>query len=105
MSQYGETLAIKNGQLCFPAATEDYRTFIELMNTMYTEGLISQDYFTMDTTTARALMKNGVCGAMADYGLGSTEDFSRMVSGVPIGINGNDVVVSAMPYFFFCRIT
>ncbi len=97
MSQYGEKLAIKNGQLCFPAATEDYRTFIELMNTMYTEGLISQDYFTMDTSTARALMKNGVCGALADYGLGQAEDFSRMVSALPIGINGNDVVVSAMP--------
>lgn len=96
LAQYGEQLALKDGQVVLPAATEDYRTFIELMNTMYTEGLISQDYFTMDTTTARALMKNGVCGAMADYGLNHTEDFSRMVSSLPVSINGNDVIVSAM---------
>ncbi len=97
ISPYGNGFAIKNGELYLPAATEDYRTFIELMNTMYTEGLISQDYFTMDSTTARALMKNGVCGVIADYGLSYAEDFSRMVSALPIGINGNDkVVVSAM---------
>lgn len=94
--EYGTMFAIKDGKVNLPAATEDYRTFIEIMKTCYEEGLISPDYFTMDATTARGYMKAGTCGVLCDYTLGNTEVFSDWVAVPPILIGDNDqIVVSA----------
>lgn len=56
MTKYGEKFLIKDGEVQLPAATEDYRTFIEYMNTMYTEGLLHPDYITMDANTRNGLI-------------------------------------------------
>lgn len=56
VTKYGENFLVKDGEVYLPAATEDYRTFIEYMNTMYTEGLLHQDYITMDANTRNGLI-------------------------------------------------
>ena len=95
-AKYGNNILIKNEEICFGSYTEDYRTFIEIMNTLYTEGLISQDYFTMDKTTARGLMSADVAGVIGDYGLATTqpEDFADWTSVLPMTI-GDDTEVCA----------
>ena len=91
--QYGSGIAIKDEQVHLPAYTEDYRTFIEFMNTLYTEGLISPDHFTMDGTTARGLMQSGVCGVLADWTLTyCSEPFSDWVCAEPICFGDNDEI-------------
>lgn len=92
LSAYGTVFAIKDGQVTLPAATEDYRTFIEVMKTCYEEGLISKDFFTMDTTTARGLTKAGSCGMLGDYTLQHVEDFSDWVAVPFIKLGDNDEV-------------
>ncbi len=52
----GTAIAVKDGEVYLPAATEEYREYIELMHTMYTEGLIPQDYFTMDPETVNSMV-------------------------------------------------
>ena len=93
-SAYGTTFTIKDGEVVYPAFTEDYRTFIEIMNTCYTEGLISQDFFTMDSTTARGLMTSGVCGVACDWTLNNVKDFQNYVALEPFAIGDNEVVMS-----------
>lgn len=92
-SQYGTDMSIKDEQVCLPAYTEDYRTFIEFMNILYTEGLISPDHFVMDGTTARGLMKSGVCGALADWVLAyCSEPYEDWVCAEPIYFGDNDEI-------------
>ncbi len=56
IGQFGIGMAIKDGQVWMPAATEDYRDFVGLMHTMYEEGLLSQDYFTLDYDTVASMI-------------------------------------------------
>lgn len=50
-----------------PCLQEKYGEYIKLMNTLYTEGLLHPDYYTMDETEERALMAERKCGVQADY--------------------------------------
>lgn len=97
-SKNGISFAIKNEEVWLPAATEDYKTYIEIMKTLYDEKLISEDYFTMDTTTARGLMSADVCGVLGDYGLATTqpEDFADWVSVVPMTIGDTEKVATSV---------
>lgn len=63
---YGASFTIKDGEVVLPCYTEEARYFIQFMNTLYTEGLVSPDYFTMDTSTARGLITAGYCGVFND---------------------------------------
>lgn len=63
-SNNGTEFAIKDGEVCLPAATEDYRTYIEYMKLMYDEGLISRDFLTQEGETALGMASAGQCGVM-----------------------------------------
>lgn len=96
MTKYGTWQSIKDGEVTFPVYTEDYRTFIEIMKTCYEEGLISQDYFTMDGTTMRGLTKAGVSGVACDYTLGNVPDFTDWVEIPPFVIGDNDDIAISL---------
>ncbi len=90
LSEFGTELAIKDGEVSLPASTEDYRTFIEIMKICYDEGLISQDYFTMDKTTVQGLIQSGTCGVLGDITLGYTSDFSEWAAVPLFALGDND---------------
>ena len=92
MDNYGLSWAIKDEEIYLPAYTEDYRHFVEVMHTLYQEGLISQDFFTMESTTMNGLLKNGNGGAMAEGNLTNTADFSQWVMPDPILFGDNDEI-------------
>ena len=71
---YGTAFDLKNNEVVLPCYTEEARAFIEFYHTLYVEGLISPDYFTMDQTTARGLMATGVCGVLGDSTLAALGD-------------------------------
>lgn len=56
---YGIQPGIKDGAITLPVFTEEYREYLEFFHTLYEEGLISSEYFTMDGETQKALAKEG----------------------------------------------
>ena len=59
--------AIRNGETVIPAADPLYKEYLSIMNTLYTEGLISQDFFTIDDTQVRAQNAEGLIGVIAEW--------------------------------------
>ena len=99
--QYGTEIAIKDGEVTLPAYNkEDYKTFIEIMKTCLDEGLISQDYFTMDSTTMAGLSKTGVNGVACGWTLSNIPDYHEWVSIPPFTIGDNDeLAISVDPTY------
>lgn len=96
LSKYGTTVAFKDGKVVLPAYTDDYKSVISIMNTLYTEGLISEDYFSMDKTTMRGLTKAGVAGAVCDSTMGNLADFTEWECMPLFPLNGTkQVAISA----------
>lgn len=97
-NRYGTEFMIKDGEVWFPAMTEDYEYFIQYMKTMYDEGLISKDHFTMDDSTARGLYASGVCAVLGDNGIEISDPEEAMEwTAVPAMTAGdNDTVVASV---------
>lgn len=103
-NKYGSNLMIKDGELVIPAYTESYRDFIKIMNTLYSEGLLARDYFSMSDTTAGGLMRDGSCGALAwwtlEYVGEDPKAFGDIVCANPILFGDNkEIHVSRLNYF------
>lgn len=93
---YGTSFDLKDNQLVLPCYTEEAKEFITFYNTLYKEGLISPDYFTLDQTAARGLMASGVCGVLGDSTLAAIGDaWSSWIALSPLTSNVNDVAVAA----------
>lgn len=93
---YGTSFDLKDNQLVLPCYTEEAKEFITFYNTLYTEGLISPDYFTLDQTAARGLMASGVCGVLGDSTLTAIGDaWPSWVALSPLTSDVNDVAVAA----------
>lgn len=54
-------------EVVVPVLTEKYAELIKLMHTMYSEGLIHPDYYTLDETAKRALFAGNQCGVVGDW--------------------------------------
>lgn len=93
---YGTSFDLKDNQLVLPCYTEEAKEFITFYNTLYKEGLISPDYFTLDQTAARGLMASGVCGVLGDSTLTAIGDaWPSWVALSPLTSDVNDVAVAA----------
>lgn len=94
--KFGTAFDLKNGEVVLPCYTEEAREFITFYNTLYTEGLISPDYFTMDQTAARGLMASGVCGVMGDSTINALGDaWPSWVGLSPLTSDVNDKAVAS----------
>lgn len=94
--EYGTSFDLKNNQLVLPCYTEEAREFLTFYHTLYTEGLISPDYFTIDQTTARGLMSSGVCGVLGDSTITAVGDaWPSWVALSPLTSDVNDKAVAA----------
>lgn len=93
---YGTSFDLKDNQLVLPCYTEEAKEFITFYNTLYNEGLISPDYFTLDQTAARGLMASGVCGVLGDSTLTAIGDaWPSWVALSPLTSDVNDLAVAA----------
>ena len=103
-NKYGSNLMIKDGELVIPAYTESYRDFIKVMSTLYGEGLVAKDYFSVSDTTAGGLMRDGTCGALAwwtlEYVGEDSASFSDIVCANPIKFGDTkEIHVSRLQYY------
>lgn len=91
-SKYGTVPAIKDGKVVLPCMTEDYRTYIKFMNTLFTEGLIDSRYFsTLNSSSVQAMAASGKLGVFGDWTLGAVgKDYKDYVALAPIPMGGND---------------
>lgn len=106
-SNYGTSFSIKDDQVVLPCNTEEYRAFVEYMHMLYTEGLIPQDHFTMDVTTLRGMMADGVCGVLGDYTLiaSQPESFKKWVCVPPASSEYCDMPVASMASIYQVNMT
>jgi ABC-type glycerol-3-phosphate transport system substrate-binding protein len=97
-SRFGTEFAIKDEQVMLPAYSEDYRDFVTIMNTMYMEGLIPHDYFTMNSAQATAKINDastGVHGWWTLQYVGDDWADQELLGPIPMGSN-DDVYVSRL---------
>lgn len=79
------TIGLRNGKAVLPAADrEAYGAYLTLMNTLYTEKLISPDFYTMDATTMKANMAEGRNGVIAQAPFLYTDKFNEWWGAVPL---------------------
>ena len=86
-----------------PCADEKYADFLEVMNTMYTEGLIHPDFLTMDVMTARALYAEGKVAVLADSApyVSRPQDFQNYIALTPLSSNWcEEGVVQMSPAYY-----
>jgi len=51
-----------------PALTEKYYNWVEVFRTMYSEGLMDKDYYTVEDDATRAMIAEGKVACYSDYG-------------------------------------
>ena len=92
-TRFGTEFMIKDEQVYLPAYSEDYRHFVTLMNTMYTEGLIPKDYFSLGSGGATALISDAATGVHGWWTLQYVgDDWADQELLGPIPMGGNDDV-------------
>lgn len=94
---YGTNFTLKGKEVVLPCYTEEAKTFLKFYNTLYAEGLISPDYFTLDQTTTRGLIASGICGVMGDSTLTAVGDnWKPWVGMSPLTSEYNDTAIACM---------
>ena len=92
-TRFGTEFMIKDEQVYLPCYSDEYKEFVRLMHTMYSEGLLPNDYFTMTSEQAVAKINNGSSGVHAWYTLQYVgDDYEDQVLLGPIAMGGNDDV-------------
>lgn len=91
---YHETdIMLRDGQVVMPAYDREvFPTYLETLHTMYTEGLMEQDYYTMDGDTTTAHLTSGMYGVFYQVPgvFGGVEFGSQWWGGKPLTSAYND---------------
>lgn len=92
LSKYGFAPSIKDGEVVLPVMTEDYRTYIGYLKTLFEEGLVDSRYFsTYSSSTVNSQAAQGKVGVFGGSTLGAVgKDYKDYVSLGPIPMGGND---------------
>ena len=64
---YGASWDEETKSVVVPALTEKFADYIKLYHTLYSEGLIHPDYYTIDETTTRGLFAGNQVGVVGDW--------------------------------------
>ena len=90
---------IRNRRVAIPAGEPEWEDFIRLYHTMYSEGLIHPDYFTMaaNRTEARAHFAEGNAGVSSDSApyVSMPNTFAEWVSAAPLTSSANSTAAVA----------
>lgn len=93
----GLSPALRNGEVVIPAADETYLEFLKLLNMYFNEGLISPDFFTLDSTAVNAQMAGGQNVASATGApflqLPNMEDYIQWSHAIPVTSEWNDTPI------------
>lgn len=89
-----ETLiALRDGEVVMPAYDrEAFPAYLETMHTLYTEGLMEQDFYTLDKDTTKAHLTSGMYGVFSEVpGIYGGGEFGQAWwGGIPLTSEYND---------------
>lgn len=95
---------VETNEVVIPCSQEKYGEYVKLLNTLYSEGLIHPDFFTIDKTAARALYAEGSIPVIADAApyLSVPDTFADYVSAIPLSSQWceNGVTRKGLSYSF-----
>ena len=81
----GLSVALRNGEPVLPVADrEAYGEFLKVMNTLYTEGLIDPDFYTMDASATSAILSADRAGYMSCAPFVLTANFGSWWGATPL---------------------
>lgn len=81
----GCSIALRDGEVVLPVADrEAYGAFVEVMKTLYSEGLIDKNFYTTDATSARAIIAEGRTGYLSAAPFVFTADFTSWWGAQPL---------------------
>lgn len=86
-------IALRNGKVVLPAYDrEAFPAYLETMHTIYAEGLMEQDFYTLEKDTCKAHLSSGMYGVFSEVpGLYGGDDFGRQWWGaLPMTSDYND---------------
>lgn len=90
-STTGLSICLRNGKVVLPVADrEAYGAYLETMKTIYDEGLIHPDFFTMDANTSNAIISSGNVGYIAEAPSIFMSDMSSWWGVKPLTSDYND---------------
>lgn len=96
---YGTHFSIKNGEVMLPAYSSEAKLFMETLKTMYDEGLVSPDYFTLDQTGNRGIVAEGRVGVFGDSTLQPAENNWQAWDAIgPLSSSVNDTRVASINF-------
>lgn len=98
---YGTSFAIKNQEVVLPAYSSEAKLFMETFKTMYDEGLLSPDYFTLDQTANRGIVAEGRVGVFGDSTLQPAENNWQAWDALsPLSSSVNDLRVASINFVY-----
>ena len=86
-STNGEKITMREGKPVIPANDPVFKEALATMKTYYEEGLISQDYFTLDSVSVNGMLaegKLGTYGQKVGYTMANYDDFSHWIAVKPL---------------------
>ena len=89
----GSAVTVRENKAVIPASDETYKVFLKLMNQFYNDGIISKDFYTIDSITVNAQMAEGKLGVYPFVPYTVTpayEDFSHWESLIPLTSEYNE---------------
>ena len=100
-NDFGMGVAIRDGKLVIPCADETFQEFLTLMNKYYQDGIISQDYFLLDSATVKASLLANEHMLQQGLELGSTyEDWKKWSAQNPLTSAYNEKAIWLSPNLF-----
>lgn len=92
--------ALLNGECVIPAGHERFLEYLKLMNQFYTDGLISQDYYTMTDLQKEALLQEECVGVYSSSGLLGNDDFKNWWCMQPLTSQWSETPVWTGPQYY-----
>ena len=83
----GYSIAVREGEICVPGATELYKEFLTIMHQLYVDEIINPSFFSMEKTAINAMIAEDKNGAIPIYSYLATpeaEKFQQWTSGYPL---------------------
>ncbi len=92
-SGYETMIGLRNGEIVMPCYDREvYTKYLEVMHQIYSEGLMEQDFFTLDKDTVTAHLVAGLYGVFSDVPsvFGGIEFGQQWFGGIPLTSEYND---------------
>lgn len=88
----GTEIALRNGEIVLPVADrEAYGEYLKLLRELYKEGLIHENFFTMNQSSVKTMIAKGECGYLATAPFTYTTDYTAWWGAQPLTSDYNSV--------------